>query len=667
MMFLPLQSCVGGLFIGAACGVSMILSGRVAGNSGALKAAVIGPRERSKMAFLGGLASAGVIMWRLRPGLFERAPEPSLGLAISGLLIGFGTSLGNGCTSGHGLCGISRLSLRSLVAVPTFMAVAIATATIRAGASFGPPIPIGATPGAVLELASKIGLSLAAALPLVVVTEGGMRELVVGLWSGACFGVGLSFGGMVRPSVVTGALSPAAFDGTLWTLFVTALATTFALYRIAQSSGVAEASAARDGAGVDVRLVGGAVAFGIGWGSCGICPGPHIVALAADPAGSPGLLLLLAGVALGMRAAEAFGSCRQHVTPVSNLSTADDLRATMKIAGSAIVDLRGLESAKGDNAFIALHGAISAPWDRSSKTMPTAALPANKSTPLIVHCESGRRASDAKAFLISRGYKTVLNAGGPAAPLWHDFGIEHGLNHAHDLGVFVQLFDGPAPASGGGSSTYTYLLGDPASGEAILIDPVLEQVDRDLAAVSQLGLRLAYALNTHCHADHITGSGELKRRVPGARSVISAASTAKADETFSETFTWAGGERTLRVLPTPGHTNGCVSLYDPKLGAVFTGDALLIGGCGRTDFQGGSAALLYKSVHDKLFTLPSDTLVLPAHDYKGRAYSSIAAESAGNPRLTKSLREFVDQMANLNLPYPKKLDVALPANLQCGG
>ena len=152
------------------------------------------------------------------------------------------------------------------------------------------------------------------------------------------------------------------------------------------------------------------------------------------------------------------------------------------------------------------------------------------------------------------------------------------------------------------------------------------------------------------------------------KSVISRASGARADRLVDpgELITWAGGRRTLRVLATPGHTNGCVSFYDDAIGAVFSGDALLIGGCGRTDFQEGSAATLYESVTTKLFTLPDATLVLPAHDYSGRRFSTIGAERTGNPRFTLGREKFMEHMEHLGLPYPKKIDLALPANLMCG-
>jgi len=336
---------------------------------------------------------------------------------------------------------------------------------------------------------------------------------------------------------------------------------------------------------------------------------------------------------------------------------------------ATIVDLRPLSPSEMiDGRFEAIAGALSAPFDREAGTMPTKALPKQKSDPIVLYCRSGNRVKQAAAFLKSQGYTNVINAGGPAGPppLWKALGFG-GRHHAHALGLFEQLFDGPAP-SGGGSSTLTYLLGDRASGEAILIDPVLEQVDRDLEAIQRLGLRLTIAVNTHCHADHVTGTGALKRRLPELQSVISRASGARADRLVDpgELIEWGGGRRTLRVLATPGHTNGCLSLYDDDLGAVFSGDALFIGGCGRTDFQEGSAATLYDSVTTKLFTLPDTTLVLPAHDYSGRRFSTIGAERKSNPRFTLGREKFIEHMEHLGLPYPKKIDVALPANLKCG-
>lgn len=226
--------------------------------------------------------------------------------------------------------------------------------------------------------------------------------------------------------------------------------------------------------------------------------------------------------------------------------------------------------------------------------------------------------------------------------------------------IFRQLFDGE-------SSTYTYLLADPTTKEAVLIDPVDTQVNRDLAVVHDLGLTLKMAVNTHCHADHITGTGLIKTRLPGVKSGISKASKAQADVLFEPLDIINIGNHSLKVLPTPGHTEGCISFYTPSNGGmVFTGDALLIRGCGRTDFQGGSAETLYESNHGTIFKLPLETAVYPAHDYKGLTSSSVDEETRLNPRLTKTKEEFITIMANLNLPYPKKLDVAVPANLLCG-
>jgi sulfur dioxygenase len=224
---------------------------------------------------------------------------------------------------------------------------------------------------------------------------------------------------------------------------------------------------------------------------------------------------------------------------------------------------------------------------------------------------------------------------------------------------FEQLFDDD-------SSTYTYLLWDETSKDAILVDPVDLQVDRDLKAVADKGLNLVYGVNTHAHADHITGTGILKKRVDGLKSVISKASGAQADIHIEEGDRIVFGSRFIEARATPGHTDGCLSYVSDDQSFVLTGDALLIQGCGRTDFQGGSASKLYHSVHEKLFTLPGDCVVYPAHDYKERTSSTIEVERTTNPRLTATEPEFVELMANLNLSYPKKIDVAVPANLRCG-
>ncbi|XP_037070100.1 persulfide dioxygenase ETHE1 homolog, mitochondrial-like [Pollicipes pollicipes] len=224
---------------------------------------------------------------------------------------------------------------------------------------------------------------------------------------------------------------------------------------------------------------------------------------------------------------------------------------------------------------------------------------------------------------------------------------------------FRQLFDRE-------SCTYTYLLADVASKEAVIIDPVIELSDRDAQLVSDLGFKLVYAINTHMHADHITGTGRLKRLVPGARSAISAAAGADADVKLEDGGAVRFGGLELEVRATPGHTEGCVTYVLHSQRMCFTGDALLIRGCGRTDFQGGSSDTLFDSVHQRIFTLPEDYAVYPAHDYKGQTASSVGEEKRLNPRLTRSRQEFCAIMAGLNLAYPKKIDVALPANRVCG-
>jgi sulfur dioxygenase len=224
--------------------------------------------------------------------------------------------------------------------------------------------------------------------------------------------------------------------------------------------------------------------------------------------------------------------------------------------------------------------------------------------------------------------------------------------------IFRQLFDST-------SSTYSYLLASRRGGEALIIDPVLEKVDRYLQLVKELDLKLVKAVDTHIHADHITGLGALRDRthcitVMGENAKVDVVSMRVGE---GDKITIEGVA--LDVLYTPGHTDDSYSFLTQD--RVFTGDTLLIRGTGRTDFQNGSARAQYESLFGKLLKLPEETLVFPAHDYKGDMVSTIGEEKRHNPRLqVKSVDEYVDLMSKLNLPNPKMMDVAVPANLRQG-
>ena len=225
--------------------------------------------------------------------------------------------------------------------------------------------------------------------------------------------------------------------------------------------------------------------------------------------------------------------------------------------------------------------------------------------------------------------------------------------------IFYQLFE---PTT----STYTYIIGDATSNEAMIIDSVIEMVDRDLKLLNELGLTLKYILDTHVHADHITGAGALRLKT-GAKTAISHhARIPCIDIELKNNDELMLGNLKVIAIETQGHTNSCMSFICN--GMVFTGDVLLIRGTGRTDFQQGDAEKMYHSINDKIFSLPNETKIYPGHDYKGCTYSTVELEKKFNPRIghNRNLADFKKIMAELKLAPPAKIDIAVPANLQCG-
>lgn len=225
--------------------------------------------------------------------------------------------------------------------------------------------------------------------------------------------------------------------------------------------------------------------------------------------------------------------------------------------------------------------------------------------------------------------------------------------------IFRQLFE---PVT----STYTYLVACSRTREAALVDPVLDELETYASLLAELGLKLVHSIDTHVHADHVTAADALRQRF-GCRTVLGAgAGVACADVMVTTGDVVTVGDLRLEARSTPGHTDSCTSYVLED--RIFTGDALLINGCGRTDFQQGDAGRLYDSIHTQVFSLPADTLIYPGHDYNGNTVTTVKQERAKNPRLGggKSRDEFVALMGALNLPYPKHIDRALPANQACG-
>ena len=227
--------------------------------------------------------------------------------------------------------------------------------------------------------------------------------------------------------------------------------------------------------------------------------------------------------------------------------------------------------------------------------------------------------------------------------------------------LFRQLFDAE-------TGTFTYLLADVASRQGVLIDPVFEQHSRDLSLIEELGIELVASLDTHAHADHVTGSWLMHEATGCAIGLAAAAGAENVTRPLHHGDQVSFGNRHLEVRSTPGHTDGCLSFVLDDRSMAFTGDALLVRGCGRCDFQQGDAHILWRSITEQLFSLPESCLLYPGHDYTGRMVSSVAEEKAFNARLGGGAieRDFVGYMQNMKLPHPKQIAVALPGNLRSG-
>lgn len=227
--------------------------------------------------------------------------------------------------------------------------------------------------------------------------------------------------------------------------------------------------------------------------------------------------------------------------------------------------------------------------------------------------------------------------------------------------IFRQLFD---PVS----STYTYILGCPDTFQSVVIDPVFEQHARDTALIRELSLKVRYTIDTHVHADHVTGAWLMKQSEGAQIALSSVYGASDVDVELTDGMILAFGNCSLVAIHTPGHTNGCFTLVTSDRKMAFTGDTLLIRGAGRTDFQSGDVHKMWHSIREKIFTLPDDSLLYPAHDYMGRTVSTVVEEKQYNPRLGGDAREedFAGYMNNLGLPHPRLIDQAVPANMKVG-
>lgn len=331
-------------------------------------------------------------------------------------------------------------------------------------------------------------------------------------------------------------------------------------------------------------------------------------------------------------------------SPISN----QKLLALIKNNNVTILDVRDRE--EFDRGHI--YGARHIPVDELSLRHQEL----SESKVIVAYCgKGGGRSERAANILNENNKKSFWLDGGYFA--WSSISPISNLDEEPLL--FYQLFENE-------SSSYTYLLADPITREAVIIDPVLETVERDLKLISELDLELRYILETHLHADHITGSSKIKKRTNAKSAVSKNAGVLCADIELADSQEIKFGRYSLKVLETPGHTNESLSFYCE--GMVFTGDSLMIRGTGRTDFQRGSASDLFDSIHNKIFSLPVETKVYPSHDYKGISFSTVELEKKFNPRVAenKSKDEFIQFMKDLKLAKPKKIHEAIPANLTCG-
>lgn len=324
------------------------------------------------------------------------------------------------------------------------------------------------------------------------------------------------------------------------------------------------------------------------------------------------------------------------------------LLALIKNNNVTILDVRGKDEFERGHIFGALHIPADEVLQRHHEL--------SEGTQIVTYCGKGAGRSESAAKILNQNGKRAfwLEGGYQQWPF-----VSPADATISELLIFHQLFEKE-------SSSYTYLLADPATREAIIIDPVLETVERDLSLIQELDLKLLYILETHIHADHITGSAEIKKRTSAKSAVSKKAGVCCADLELTENQELKFGGYSLKVMETPGHTSESLSFYCE--GMIFTGDSLMIRGTGRTDFQQGSAKDLYESIHKKVFSLPGETKVYPAHDYKGLLFSTVDLEKKFNPRVGggKSPEEFVQIMKDLKLAEPTKIHQAVPANLACG-